>query len=255
MIDKWFMQDIEKLAKRRKRVVVVDPTASCEFLIKIAENDGYTVLRTDKNLTEEWQRVKEELFLRYEAETGHKEESVIFYATREKNKLSFLFDYCFTHGCIDLTRPAEWIKERLFTHTGLQITMDSSSLLTAAKLSIGKNIAWWKKILQNLEDLVSLEEELVPFLSNPVGYFKNKDADVKRLFEEKLFELIGQPYTNKPAKTLAKEVVNLLFEELLNNDVNPQLLSVYHKWLDSNTYADALQGYVDNYKIDKTVNV
>jgi hypothetical protein len=36
-------------------------------------------------------------------------------------------------------------------------------LLTAAKLGIGKDIAWWKKILQNVEELVSIEDELVPY--------------------------------------------------------------------------------------------
>ena len=255
MIDKWFLEDIKKQLNRRERVVVIDPTGSCEFLIKAAERKGYLVLRTDKNATEEWQRVKDELFLRYEAESEHKDENVIFYAVRDKNKLSFLFDYCFTHGCIDLTHPVEWIRKRLFAVTGLQITMDDRFLLTAAKLSIGKDIAWWKKILQNLEDLVSLDEELLPFLSNPVSYFKNKDADVKRLFEEKLFELLGQPYSKKPPETLAKEVVNLLFDELLNNEVNPQLLTVYCKWLDSNTYADALQNYIDNYKVDAATNI
>jgi len=255
MIDKWFLEDIEKQLKRRKRVVVLDPTASCEFLIQIAGSKGYTVLCTDNNLTEEWQRVEEELFLRYEAETEHKDENVIFYTTRGKNKLSFLFDYCFTHGCIDLTHPAEWIRKRLFNNTGLQITMDDSLLPSAAKISIGKDLNWWKKILQELEDLVSIDKELIPFLSDPEAYFKGKDSDIKRLFEEKFFELLGQPYTQKPPKTLAKEVVNLLFGQLLNNKVNPQLLSIYRKWLDSNIYAEALQRYIDNYQPAANINI
>lgn len=255
MIDKLFLEEIDKQLKQRKRVVVVDPSASCTFLIKLAEEKGYTVLRTDPNLSEEWQRVKEELFLRYEAEKEHQNENVIFYAVRQKDNLSFLFDYCFTHGCVDLTHPSEWIKKRLFSATGLQVNMDDQTLLTAAKVSIGKDPAWWEKILRGLEEPISIENELLPFLSDPQKYFLDKDQDVKRLFEEKLFELLGQPYTEKPPQILAKEVANILFEQLLNNTINSQLLNIYHKWLDSNTYADKLNQYIENYHIDTSVNI
>ncbi len=255
MIDKWFLNNIEKQLAYRQRVVVLDPTGSFDFLIKLAEEKGLTVLRTDGSLTEEWQRVKEELFLRYEAEKNHKDENVVFYATREKEKLSFLFDYCFTHGCVDFSKPTEWLRKWLFEETGLQITLDDNLLLTAAKLSIGKSLDWWKKILQNLEDLISIDEEMIPFLSDPENYFKDKEPDVKRLFEEKLFELLGQPYSEKPPKTLAKEVVNLIFAESLNNDIQPQLLNIYRKWLDSNIYSQSLKRYIENYNPDASVNI
>ena len=68
--------------------------------------------------------------------------------------------------------------------------MDNPLLLTAAKLGLEKDLSWWKKILQNLEELVSIEDELLPFLNSPENYFSTKDADVKRLFEEKLFDFI-----------------------------------------------------------------
>jgi hypothetical protein len=165
----------------------------CGFLLPLLDNKGYIVIKTDPAFTEDWQTVKEELFLRYEAETRHPDEKVIFYVTREQNKLSFLFDYCFTHGCLDLSNPGEWLKKKLFAHTGLQVQMESPMLLTTAKLGIGKDIAWWKKILQNLEDPVSLEDELLPFLHDPAGYLNSKEADIRRLFEAKVFELLQQP--------------------------------------------------------------
>jgi hypothetical protein len=255
MIDKWFIEDIEAQLAKRKRVVVLDPSRSYEFLIKLAEEKGYPILRTDEKATREWQRVKDELLLRYEAETEYVDKDVVFYATRPKEQLSFLFDYCFTHGCVDFSQPVQWLKERLFAATGLQITLDSNLLLTAAKLSVGKTVEWWKKILQNLEDLISLDEELLPFLNDPVGYFKDKDADIKRLFEEKIFEVLGQPYTQKPPQTLAKEVAHLIFTELLNNDIKPELLAIYHKWVDSQTYSPSLQKYAKEYKIPADVNI
>ena len=145
MIDKWFLQDIEEQIAKRKRVVVLDPSHSYEFLITLAGEKGFTVLRTDDNARKEWQRVKDEMLLRYEAETTYADKEVIFYTTRPKDQLSFIFDYCFTHGCIDFSQPVEWLKSRLFSTTGLQITMDSNLLITAAKLSVGKNSEWREK--------------------------------------------------------------------------------------------------------------
>ncbi len=255
MTDNWIIQDIEKQLAKRKRVVILDPLGQFEFMLPIIEQNNFIVLKTDAINTENWQKVKEELFLRYEAESKYKSENVVFYVKRAQAELSFLYDYCHTHGCVDLSNPADWLRKKLFTYTGLQVNMDNPLLLTAAKLGVGKDISWWKKILQNLEDLVSIEDELLPFLSNPTDYLKKCQPDVKRLFEEKLFELLGQPYRDVPAKTLANEVVNSIFNQILNNDISPELLSVYHKWLDSNSYADTLNEYISNYKISGQQNI
>ncbi|MGI8493799.1 MAG: hypothetical protein ACR2L1_00615, partial [Pyrinomonadaceae bacterium] len=190
MTDNWFIQDVEKLLARRNRIVILDPAAQCGFLVSLLEGKDIIVLKTDGDLKEHWQQVKEELFLRYEAETEHAAKPVVFYATRPPEKLSFLFDYCYTHGTLDLTNPGEWLKKKLFTHTNLQVSFDNPMLLTAAKLGIGKDLAWWKKVLQNLEDLVNLEDELLPFLNDPKNYLGGIEKDVRRLFEEKLFELL-----------------------------------------------------------------
>lgn len=253
MIDKWFLEDIEHLISKRNRVVILDPKAQCGFLLPLLENK-YQVIRTDARLTEQWQTVKEELYLRHKAETDYKENNVVFYVTRENEKLSFLFDYCFTHGCLDLNNPAEWLKKKLFANTGLQVQMDSSMLLTAGKLGIGKDIAWWKKILQNLEELVNLEDELLPFLHEPKNYLNTKDADIRRLFEEKIFDLLGQPYMTKPPKTLADEIVKMLFDGLVHNDVKKSLLELYYDWADSANYRHSLEEYISIYKLDKSVD-
>jgi hypothetical protein len=255
MTDNWIIQDIEKLIALRNRVVIVDPSGECAYLLPHIEKKQYNILKTDASKTEEWQRVKEELMLRYEAESTHKNDKVVFYVTRPKDELSFLFDYCFTHGCIDLTNPVEWLRKKLFANTGHQITLDNPMLLTAAKLGIGKDLVWWKKILQNLEELVSVEDEFIPFLCSPEVFFMDTEADVKRLFEEKLFDLIGQKYRKVPEKTLAIEVVNYLFSRLLNNNVSTELLSIYHKWLDSNAYSTSLKDYIASYKIDSQLNI
>lgn len=255
MTENWFIQDIEKQLQQRNRAVILDPTGQCDFFLPLLEKQGVKVLRTDNKLTEEWQTVQEELLLRYEAESKFKDDKVIFYITRDSNKLSFLFDYCFTHGFLDLTKPSEWLKDKLFSNTGLQVNMDNPLLITAAKLGMGKDISWWKKILQNLEELVAVEDELLPFLNNPEEYLNSKDKDIKRLFEEKLFELLGQPYMNKHPKTLATEIATLIFDKLVNNDIEGDLLNMYYKWVDSNTYSECLKSYISKYKINNSINI
>ena len=254
MIDKWFLEDIEQLIKKRKRVVILDPQAQCAFLLPLLESYEYKLLKTDRNLTEQWQMVKEELSLRYEAETQYKSDNVVFYVSREQDKLSFLFDYCFTHGCLDLTNPTEWLKKKLFIHTGLQVQMDNASLLTAGKMGVGKDIAWWKKILQNLQDPVSLEDGLIPFLDNPENYLNGLDADVRKLFETKVFVLLDQPYMSKPAKTIAGEVVKKLLDGLAYNNISTDLLQIYYRWTDSEQYSPSLLNYITSYKLDSSID-
>lgn len=255
MTDNWIIQDIERQITHRNRVVIIDPSGESAYLLPHIEKQHYIILKTDASKTEEWQRIQEELMLRYEAESMYKNDKVVFYVSRPKAELSFLFDYCYTHGCVDLSNPVEWLHKKIFSSTGHQITLDNPMLLTAAKLGVGKDLAWWKKILQNLEELVSIEDELIPFLSSPDKFFKNKEADVKRIFEEKLFELIGQSYRKAPAQTIATEVVNYLFLSLLNNAVSSEFLSIYHKWLDSQTYSKALFQYIDKYQVDTQLNI
>ncbi len=254
MTEQWLIQDIKKLMQHRNKVVLLDPTNQCSFVLPILQQNQISVLQTDNTITEKWQREKEELMLRHEAETEYKDKPLIFYVTRPQDKLSFLFDYCFTHGCLDLSHPQDWLKKKIFAHTGLQVQLDNPMLLTAAKLGIGKNLAWWKKIVQNLEEVINLDDELLPFVHDPEGYLSSKETDIKRLFEEKIHELLSQQYISKPAKTLADEVVKRLLDGLANNEISDTLLQLYYKWVDSATYRPSLETYISNYKLIGTTN-
>ena len=254
MTEQWLIQDIKKLMHHRNRVVILDPSGQCNFVLPILQKNQFPILQTESSINESWQQEKEELMLRYEAETNYKGKPLVFYVTRPQDKLSFLFDYCFTHGCLDLSHPQDWLKRKIFAHAGLQVQLDNPLLLTAAKLGIGKDLAWWKKIVQDLEEVINLDEELLPFLHDPEGYLASKDADVRRLFEEKLHELLGQPYMSKPAKTLAEEVVKRLLDGLANNEISETLLALYYRWADSATYRPSLELYIRNYKLNGASN-
>lgn len=255
MIDKWILQDIEQKISKRKRLVVIDPDFQFQFLLPIIEHAGYTILKTDFELTAQWETVREELYIRHEAESKFSGTPLIFYATRPQEKLSFLFDYCFTHGHIDLSNAEEWLKKKLFIHTGLQVQFSKQKLFTNAKLSLGKDINWWKKVIQDLEDPITLEDRLLPFLDSPEKIISDMDEDVRAVFEERIFELIGQPKSKKAPEVLAKETVNFLFNKLLYNDISQKELGYYKKWLDSNTFASALDRYIGNYSIPADINI
>jgi len=254
MTDTWFIDDIERIIKQRGKAIILDPNCLCEFLMPLLEEKDYLILRTDPTLSQKWQQSREELLLRQEAETAAEGQMVIFYVTRPKEKLSFLFDYCFTHGCLDLTNPGEWLRKKIFSTTGLQVQFDNPQLITAAKLGIGKDRAWWQRIIQGLSESLNLEDELLPFFNDPNSYLKNKDSDIKRLFEEKVFELLDHPYMKKPANTLANEVVKRILDGLVYNDLPPLLLQIYYRWADSETYRSKLDKYIQSYKLDKEAN-
>ena len=254
MTEQWLIQDINKLMQQRNRVVLLDPTGQCSFVLPILKKNNINVLQTESTASEQWRQEKEELMLRHEAEIKYRDKPIIFYVTREQDKLTFLFDYCFTHGCFDLSHPQDWLKRKIFTHTGLQVQLDNPMLLTAAKLGIGKDLAWWKKIAQDLEEVINLDDELLPFVHDPESYMSNKEPDIKRLFEEKLHELLSQQYISKSATTLANEVVKQMLDGLANNEISDILLQLYYKWADSTTYRPSLEIYIRNYKLNGSLN-
>ncbi len=254
MTEQWLIQDIKKLMQHCNKVVLLDPTSQCSFVLPILQQNQISVLQTDNTISEQWQQEKEELMLRHDAETTYRDKPLVFYITRPQDKLSFLFDYCFTHGCLDLSHPQDWLKKKIFTHTGLQVQLDNPMLLTAAKLGIGKDLVWWKKIVQDLEEVINLDDELLPFAHDPEGYLSSKEPDIKRLFAEKIHELLNQQYISKPAKTLADEVVKRMLDGLANNEISDTLLQLYYKWVDSTTYRPSLETYISNYKLIGTTN-
>jgi hypothetical protein len=255
MIDQWIFQEVTPQLNKNLRVVVIDPEENFEFLVSSFEAEGWKVLRTQKELNEQWEKVQEELQLRVSAERDHANERVVFYVHRTQDELSFLFDYCFTHGCLDLSHPEEWLRKKLFQVTGLQVPIEGAKLITTAKMSRGKDLVWWKKILQNLEDAISLKDQLIPFMHDPDRYLGEMEPDVRLVYEQRLFELIGQPYMNKAPRTLAQEVAKNLFDRLLYNDIDKELLTIYHQWIDSNQYNSSLEKYLNQYKIPSDVTI
>jgi len=89
MTEKWLIEDINKLVQHRNRVVLLDPTGQCNFILPILQTNEIDIIQTNGSIVEQWQQEKEELMLRHEAETTFKDKPVVFYVTRSQEKLSF----------------------------------------------------------------------------------------------------------------------------------------------------------------------
>lgn len=243
MIDTWFKKDLEKIYNDHQIVVFVDESKEAEFLLKKV-NNNYQLFIANTEL--------EELKAKYEIEKI-KENNVKFliYTTTSKEDLKFVREYCETNGCIEIKYLENYIKQKVHKHLNLSLYLDKEELISAAKVSMGKDQTYWMDLShKGASEIFDLEKELLPFLHDPITSLNKYDKNVQKIFFKKVNELIGQKsYVEQPASTLAKEVVNYLLDGLANNNPNKTLLEVYKNWLDSKTYQNSFEVYLKKYKL------
>tara|TARA_B100000242_G_scaffold294388_1_gene277051 strand:+ start:8981 stop:11215 length:2235 start_codon:yes stop_codon:yes gene_type:complete len=247
MIDNWFKKDIDKILGNHSIAVFVDESTEASFLLKKLKSE-VTVYKVANEV--------EELKAKYEIEksngTGIK---YLIYTNTPKNNLKFVCEYCETNGYVEIKYLDHYIKKKVSQHLNLNINLPKEELISAAKVSVGKDQTYWMDLShKGASEIFDLEKELLPFLDNPKAFVKKFDASTQEIFYKKVAELIGQSYVEKPATTLASEVANHLLDGLWNNNVNPLLLNVYNAWLDSVSYKASFQSYLAKYKPGKKAN-
>ena len=242
MIDTWFKKDLEKIYKTHQIAVFIDESSDAEFLVDIVKNN-YKIFRVNTEL--------EELKAKYEIEKHRVPESkFLIYTTTSKDDLKFIREYCETNGSIEIKYLQNYVKEKVHKHLNLNLHLDKEELISAAKVSIGKDQTYWMDLShKGASEIFDLEKELLPFLDNPEKYIKKYDENVQEIFFRKINELIGQTYLAKPATTLATEVVNHLLKSLSNNNPDKILLEVYYTWLDSTSYEQSFKKYLKKYSL------
>lgn len=240
MIDTWFKKDLEKIYNTHQIVVFVDESKEANFLLDCVKNN-YTVYSTASEL--------EELKVKYEIEKNRdKATKFLIYTTTPKEQLKFVREYCETNGCVEIKYFQNYIKEKVLSNLNLNLHLEKEELLSAAKVSLGKDQTYWINLSHNgANEIFNLEKELLPFLDNPKTYLTKYDKTVQAIFFKKINELIGQTYVTKPATTLATEVVNCLLDGLANNTPDKVLLAVYNNWLDSKSYQNSFDSYLKKY--------
>jgi len=248
MIDTWFKKDIEKIVHAQQIAVFIDESKEAEFLLDVVY-DKYQLYTANDEI--------EELRVKFEIEKLRSNgKKLLIYTTTPKEKLKFIREYCETNGCIEIKYLQNYIKEKVLSNLNLNLHLDKQEIISAAKVSLGKDQTYWMNLSHTgASEIFNLEKELLPFLDNPKTYLNKYDKNVQVILFKKINELIGQSYIQKPATTLATEVVNHLLDGLANNNPDKVLLAVYNNWLDSKTYISSFDGYLKKYKVPQKSDV
>lgn len=240
MIDSWFKKDIQKIIDTHQIAVFIDESKEARFLFDAIKNE-FVVFEVSNEL--------EELKVKYEVEKNRNNTNkFLVYTTTPKENLKFIREYCETNGVVEIKYFQNYIKEKVHKNINLNINLEKEELISAAKVSVGKDQTYWMDLShKGASEIFDLEKEILPFIDNPKAFVKKFDAKVEEIFFKKINELIGQTYIKKPAETLANEVVHFLLEGLLNNNPHPVLLKVYYNWLDSKTYQESFWKYLKKF--------
>ncbi|OMP32276.1 hypothetical protein [Mangrovimonas sp. DI 80] len=247
MIDNWFKKDVDKILKNHSIAVFVDESKEAFFLLDNLK-EAVSIYGVANEI--------EELKAKYEIEKSRTNgEKFLIYTTTAKSDLKFVREYCETNGCVEIKYFDHYIKKKVNQHLNLNINIPKEELISAAKVSVGKDQTYWMDLShKGASEIFDLEKELLPFLHDPKSFVNRFDTPTQKIFFKKVTELIGQTYIEKPAITLASEVVNCLLDGLWNNNINPLLLNVYKTWLDSLSYRASFDNYLEKYKTGKKAN-
>jgi hypothetical protein len=247
MIDKWFKKDIEKVLKDKNIIVLIDESRKAQFLIDSLNTHIKEYVANDEI---------EELKVKYHIEKeANSNQRVIIYTHTPRDNLKFIREYCEIDGSIEIKSIQNYIKQKIFENLKENINFNDQELLSAAKNSIGKDEIYWRSLISGTGGIFDLEKELLPFVHSPNTFIKRYDSDTKVEFYKKVNEYLKEQYVDKPAITLASEVVNHILDGLLINKLDNLSKSVYTQWLDSKEYGNSFDEYLKKYKIDESVDI
>ncbi len=249
MIDQWFKNDLRDIYEQHTVAVFIDESGDAEFLLKTLGAE-YTIQQANTEL--------EELHVKYlveKAQPSHKR--FLIYTRSKKDELKYIREYCETCGCLEIRYLQNYIKDKVHQTLNLNINLPKEELIAAAKVSVGKDLTYWMDLShKGATEIFDLNKELLPFVHDPESYSKEKyDAQLRETFYHNVNELLGQDYLNKPASTLAGEVVKAMLDGLANGSCDKILESVYKGWLDSVTYRDSFTGYLGNYTLGSDLDI
>lgn len=249
MIDQWFKNDIQSILADHPVAVFIDESGDAEFLLKTVENE-YSIHQTNSEITE--------LHVKYLIEKSRPgNERFIIYTRTKKDDLKFVREYCETCGCLEIRYLQNYIKDKVHQALNLNINLPKEELIAASKISVGKDRTYWMDLShKGATEIFDLNRELLPFVHDPEIYSKEKyDPQLRETFYRKVNDLLGHDYINKPAATLAGEVVKSMFDGLAAGCCNKTLESVYKNWLDSVSYRDSFAEYLENYTISSELDI
>ncbi len=247
MVDQWFKKDLQSIYDTHSVAVFIDESGDAEFLLKTVEKD-FIIHTADTEV--------EELHVKYIIEKSQTiGKKYLVYTHTKRDNLLFIREYCETNGCLEIRYLENYIKEKVHKTLNLNINLLQEEMISAAKVSVGKDITYWSDLChKGAAEIFDIEKELLPFIADPEHYEKEKyDPQLRETFYRKVCDLLDQKYMNKPAKTLAGEVMKAMFDGLLEDNINKTLEMVYINWLDSVMYRKSLFEYIENYTLPNDI--
>ena len=249
MIDQWLKKDLQPIWEQHPVAVLCDPNGEIEFLLKeIAES--VTLYRPTDPISE--------LKAKYLIEKNRAaSEKTLIYARCRREDLRYLREYCETCGSLDFAHIAGYVKEKVHRTLNLHLNLPDEDLLTAAKISVGKDRSYWLDLChKGAGEIFDLSKELLPFLHDPDSFDRNRyDAQIREAFYRRICEYLGQPFVKKPAATLAQEVVKAMLDGLATGKVPDLLEDVYANWLDSVECRESFDRYLSAYSLPTAIDL
>lgn len=249
MIDIWFKNDLKNIYDRCSVAVFIDESGDAEFLLKTVAGE-FNIHSVNSEV--------EELHVKYIIEKAQpSDERFLIYTNSKKEELKFIREYCETCGCLEIRYLQNYIKEKVHQTLNLNINLPLEEMIAAAKVSVGNDRTYWMDLShKGATEIFDLNKELLPFVHDPDTYSNEKyDAQLREIFYRKVNELLGQDDLNKPATTMAGEVVKAMLDGLAEGCCNKTLESVYQNWLDSVSYRDSFYGYLGRYTLSTELDI
>jgi len=249
VIDQWFKKDLQNIYDTHPVAVFIDESGDAEFLLKTVEKD-FTIHRTDSEV--------EELQVKCLIERDRSNnEKFLIYTRSKKDDLKFIREYCETNGCLEIRYLQNYIKEKVRQTLNLNINLSKEDLISAGKVSIGNTETYWINLShKGAAGIFDLNKELLPFVHDPDTYSKMKyDDQLRETFYHEVNDLLGQYDLAKPAKALAEEVVKNMLDGLVQGECDKTLETIYKSWLDSISFRNSFNAYLDDYAIPKDIDI
>ena len=197
----------------------------------------------------------EELKVKYELEKDYKDEKAIIYTTILLEKLVWIREYCETGGRLEISFLHRYITDKVTRKLHFDLSSQRENIIALGKLSIGRKQDFWDNVKATGEANIFPPEEILDFLSNPDKKFKSWDKEAKKLFVDLLSQHTEHSLSNKPAKTVADELVKALLSSIHSGKENTFYKELYRKWIDSKTYESSLKQYLKSYKVPADIDV
>ncbi len=246
MIDKWFSEEVALATQTNKRLVITDNDGEGRFLLGYLPK-GYVILYVNN--------LDDEVRARFQAESEHPYDKVIFYSSLPENDLTLLQEYVQTCGCINLDDIDSYLRNLLFAKLNKNTAISKENLIIAAKMCQNKTVEWWKSIMEGLTKPLDLNENILSLLNNPSSFKGSTDKHVWKSLSSEIYKLIGKPNTNQPAEALSREISESIFTKLANGSLSGQLLEIYYQWIDSKTLSQSLQKHLSAFTLPSDVEV